>query len=609
MFIECYDNNGVRSLRLVSGHTCTGAKGNKYVKKTVHKALGPLSKYDDGLPDYVGRLKQSFKDGRPLIDELQPFVDPAIVGKEYKFTYREGDPECLGSAKLIAHMLLERIMEELGLPAAIRSYKGFSKVEYDVLGYFRLLVYGRLLNPTSKYSTFNQNTDYIAPLVDSDDPYPIYDTLDFIQRYKKQIIGRLNAKLIKNAGRKNEIIFYDVTNFFFEIESPDMDALVDGEIVEGLRKKGVSKEERSLPIVQMGLFMDENGFPISIETFPGNTLDHLTVPRALSGSIDGMVNSRYVFIGDRGVCNYKIIGHLVARNKGYILSKSILKSTKEEKAWIVNESDYIKESEVFKYKSRVVHKRIETDDGKSLDIVEKAVVYWSAKFYNRQIAENRTFLEFLDKLMRSPASFRATSAQAKSLRGFLKKEVVNSQTGEILDSSKLKTMVDESKINEYRSLFGYYQIVTSELLMPDKAVIEKYHGLSQIENQFRIMKSDLETRPIFVRTRDHIEAHLLICMIALVLLRVIQKRIVDEKAANGELSIDRSWEMGLTGERIKNALLKWTVVKMDDEYFRMLGTNDEDLTTILRAFGISIPAKFFTRQDLSDIKKRIRVFD
>ena len=111
------------------------------------------------------------------------------------------------------------------------------------------------------------------------------------------------------------------------------------------------------------------------------------------------------------------------------------------------------------------------------------------------------------------------------LKKFLKKDVENIDTGEILDSSKLKAMLDEEKLNSFNSLMGYYKIVTSELNMPDTEVIDKYHGLSQIEDQFRIMKGNLDTRPIFVRTKEHINAHLIICFISLLILRIIQYKI------------------------------------------------------------------------------------
>ena len=130
-------------------------------------------------------------------------------------------------------------------------------------------------------------------------------------------------------------------------------------------------------------------------------------------------------------------------------------------------------------------------------------------------------------------------------------------TGEILDSSKIKAFLDFDKVAEYRNRLGYYQIVTSELTMDAQEVIDKYHGLTQIEDQFRVMKGDLETRPLYVRTKEHVEAHLLICMIALILLRIIQKRIL----SSGKVSPDPDayWSTGLNGHRIQEALLKWKV--------------------------------------------------
>ena len=338
MFVECYKNHGVETLRLVEGKSGISRNGKRTVTKRVILTLGPLHRYDDGQPDYVKRLKQSFVDGNPLIDSLLPYCSPENVRKQYKFTFTAGDPHCFGETKLYAQCLIDQILEELGLNAAINSYKGFSKIKYDILGLFRLMVYGRILNPASKAETFKQNDDYYEPVVKSDYLYNIYDALDFIHVHKKQLITRLNTKLIQHTGRKNSIIYYDVTNFFFETDEPDEDIENDdGTVIKGTRKNGVCKEERKLPIVQMGLFMDKNGIPISIEIFPGNTLDHLTVNTALSKNIDDVVDSRYIFIADRGICNYITICHLLDRNKAYIMSKSINKSTQQEKDWILSD--------------------------------------------------------------------------------------------------------------------------------------------------------------------------------------------------------------------------------------------------------------------------------
>jgi transposase len=606
MFVECYKNHGVETLRLVEGKSGISKNGKRTVTKRVILTLGPLHRYDDGQPDYVKRLKQSFVDGNPLIDSLLPYCSPENVKKQYKFTFAAGDPHCFGETKLYAQCLIDRILEELGLNAAINSYKGFSKIEYDILGLFRLMVYGRILNPASKAETFRQNDDYYEPIVKSNYLYNIYDALDFIHIHKKQLVTRLNTKLIQHTGRKNNIIYYDVTNFFFETDEPDEDVENDdGTVIKGTRKNGVCKEERKLPIVQMGLFMDENGIPISIEIFPGNTLDHLTVDTALSKNIDDVVDSRYIFIADRGICNYITICHLIDRNKAYIMSKSIKKSTQQEKDWILEENGYIKKSDTFKYKSRIIRKKVKDSEGNTRTITEKVVVYWSKKFYEKEIHENQSFIEFLRKLKETPANFRVSATQIKNLKKYFKKELVNVETGEAIDSTKLRALIDENAEDEFCKYFGYYQIVTSELEVEDIEVIDKYHQLTQIENQFRIMKGSLETRPIYVRNRDHIEAHLLICMIALVVLRLIQKRIIDY---SGIKDIEKNWVTGLNDERIVDALRKWTVEDMDGNLFRMNNVNNTDLQKILNAFQVKIPEKFFTRQELKSLKKSIKIF-
>ena len=606
MFVECYKNHGVETLRLVEGKSGISKNGKRTVTKRVILTLGPLHRYDDGQPDYVKRLKQSFVDGNPLIDSLLPYCSPENVKKQYKFTFAAGDPHCFGETKLYAQCLIDRILEELGLNAAINSYKGFSKIEYDILGLFRLMVYGRILNPASKAETFRQNDDYYEPIVKSNYLYNIYDALDFIHIHKKQLVTRLNTKLIQHTGRKNNIIYYDVTNFFFETDEPDEDVENDdGTVIKGTRKNGVCKEERKLPIVQMGLFMDENGIPISIEIFPGNTLDHLTVDTALSKNIDDVVDSRYIFIADRGICNYVTICHLIDRNKAYIMSKSIKKSTQQEKDWILEENGYIKKSDTFKYKSRIIRKKVKDSEGNTRTITEKVVVYWSKKFYEKEIHENQSFIEFLRKLKETPANFRVSTTQIKNLKKYFKKELVNVETGEAIDSTKLRALIDENAEDEFCKYFGYYQIVTSELEVEDIEVIDKYHQLTQIENQFRIMKGSLETRPIYVRNRDHIEAHLLICMIALVVLRLIQKRIIDY---SGIKDIEKNWATGLNDERIVDALRKWTVEDMDGNLFRMNNVNNTDLQKILNAFQVKIPEKFFTRQELKSLKKSIKIF-
>lgn len=601
MYIEKCTNNGTSYLRLVESYRAPNSNGVKVAKKKLIYNIGPLSKFDDGKPDYVQRLKESFKNGSPIIEALKPYCEKNQPLEKYKLEYTEGDPYLIGNPKLYSHMLLERTLQELGLVEFFAGYKAQYKIEFDLMGFVRLLVYGRILNPTSKIATVSQNNDYYDNIIDNPYEYNVYDTLDFIYKYRKSIFNKINKAMINKFNRKSSLIFYDVTNFYFETEDPDDDT----EDEKGIRKMGVSKEERKLPIVQMGLFMDEQGFPISIEMFPGNTLDHQTVTDALKSSVDDMKFERFIFIGDRGMTNYPNLLHITSLGNGYIVSKSILKSTIKDKEWLISDNGYTYQSEDFKYKSRIIHKKVKNEFGIEHEITEKEVVYWSKKFEQRQKHENKSFLDFIEKLKNSPENFRISKSQSRDLKKFLKKDVENIDTGELVDSSKLKALIDEEKINKFTELMGYYKIVSSELQMSETEIIEKYHGLSRIEDQFRIMKGNLDTRPIFVRTKEHINAHLIICFISLLILRVIQHKIRDTEDFTKD--DNKYWQEGLTAERIIKALNKWTVDKMNDEYYRFNNINDNDLSIILKAFNINIPAKLYKRAELRNIKVNIKI--
>jgi len=609
MFIDVFiSKSGQKYLRLVESARVENTLGRKISQKRLVKHIGPLESFDDGKPDYIKRLRASFKAGQPLIDEIEPYCSKHDPIQKYHFSFTEGDPFCFGEPKLVSHLLIERIMEHLGLHTFFRSYKNLTKIEYNIYSFAKLMVTGRILNPASKLATLSQNDDYYESILDKNhNPDNIYDTLTFIAGNHDKIIRRMNTNLVKKSNRNTELIFYDVTNFYYEIENPDEDILdEDGEVIEkGLRKKGVCKEERKLPIVQMGLFMDSDGIPIAVESFPGNTLDHLTLKTALSKNIDNMEYSRFILIADRGICNYPNMLHTVDNGNGYIMAKSLLKSTAKEREWAYSDDGFITESSGFKYKSRVVRKTVKDENGEDREIVEKVVVYWSENFYKRGVKENGSFLEFLDKLMENPENFRITATQAKSLRRFIDKNMVNEKTGEIVNSSDLMAMIDKSKVDTYKKSFGYYQLVTSELKMPEKEVIDKYHGLSQIENQFRIMKGDLNTRPLFVRNPDHIKAHLLICMIALTVMRIIQNRIVKSGSVPSAVVKEVDWTMGLSGERIQRALNKWQVDLLPGDLYRFMNVNDPDLKLILDAFNIKISPKFYRRAELKQIKTNI----
>lgn len=595
MFIEVNDNNGTKYLRLVESKRAFTKSGKPTCKKNIIFTIGRLDNFDDGKPDYINRLKESFKNGNPLITSLIPYVNKLPIKEKYDISFTEGDPDCIGHNKLFSNALIERIMEEIGITSFIGKYKAHTNFEFDLMGFVRLLIYGRILNPASKIATVNQNDDYYSDIIKNVYEYNVYDTLNFLYDYKDKLLNWVNNRLITKFNRTTNIIYYDVTNFFFETNEPD-------ESDDGLRKMGVSKENRKQPIVQMGLFMDEQGVPISIETFPGNTLDHLTLKQALNRSINNLNIDRFILVGDRGMYRGDNSYYLTNMNNGYIISKSIEKTSKEEKEWIYKNEGYTSIGKDFKYKSRIIKRKVTVGDEKK-DITEKVVVYFSKKFYDKQMHDNKSFLEFIEKLEKNKDNFRITKSQSNSLRKFLKKELLNDKTGEIINSQDLKAMIDMDKINKFKESFGYYQIVTSELDMDDRKVIDTYHGLSRIEDQFRVMKSDLETRPMYVRTNEHINSHILICLLSLIIIRIIQNKVINHIKPD----IENKWAMGLSGSRIQTALNKWTVTEITNGYYRFNDIDDKDLKLILDSFNINIPLKLFKKMELLNLKTSIKV--
>ena len=603
MFVEQFKNNGVPYLRLVQSYRVEDSQGRKVSRKKTILNIGPLSRFDDGEPDFVQRLKDSYKEGKPIIDLLLPYIEEPVA-KKHVITFEDGDMACIGTPKLVSQILLDRLFVQLGLDKLCATLKHSLGLSYDLTGFIRLLIFGRILQPASKWETAQQNAQYFAPLADTTYPYHIYDALDVLAEYKEQFIHRMHSSICKTVGRSSTHIYYDVTNFFFEIEKPDPNEDIGDGVQKGLRQKGVSKENRKEPIVQMGMFLDDNGIPITIETFPGNTLDQATLRPALKKSMGKLETERFVLVADRGLHSFYNLCHLVSDGQGYIVSKSIRKTPKAERQWIMMQEDYIAKGNSFKFKSRIVTRRVKDENGVVMELKEKVIVYWSERFYMREYNEHKSFLDFLERLRQNPASFRITAIQSNKLKKFFKREFVHKDTGEIIESGKLLGMLDEEKIEELTAFMGYYQIVTSEIDMPDEDVIEAYHGLTQIEDQFREMKGTLSTRPIYVSTQEHIQAHLLICMIALTMLRLIQKKIIFSSQLEQSRCI---WSYGMSGRRVQTALQKWQIDKLPGDVYRFNNTTDDDLKRILSAFSINIMPKLYTRGDLRKIKTEIKL--
>jgi transposase len=610
MFISAAKLHGEPSLRLMEGYTVRDERGTYSQSKQV-LYLGPLSKYDDGKPDYVQRLRDSFKSGEPLIPELKPYVTPDEVEDYSEYVKLQN----------ISDFILEPMFEQLGIGDVLREAKSESKTKYDLVGLTKLLTYERILQPASKLATFSNNSRYLNPPAKSGNIQDIYKALDVLNKHSQKIQARMNTKISNGITKRNTShVFYDVTNYYYETQYNDEDVTVevDGQKVvirEGARKRGVSKENRNQPLTQMGLFIDDKGIPISFKTFPGNHIDQTTMRPTMRESIDNYDLGRVIVVADRGLHSGKNIAHLVKNGNGYVISKSIKKSTKEVREWVKNPNKYYDgnsnlvgaDDDVnFKVKSRTVEVTVRDDEDKEYVFMEKQVAYWSKAHYLREAQQNKKFMEYLDSVIAFPDKIKDRQSKAEY---FLKTTTIDRATGKIVKVKNIRE-VDIKKVQEFVDLMGYYLITTSETKMPNAKVINTYHGLSRIEDSFRITKSDLEGRPVHVRLEQHIHAHFLVCFIALTIIRLLQHKAlkhynIGSKVKTKKNKDEKWWESGITARDLAKALNTWSVDHVNKYRYKFNEPTDT-MQKLGEILGVDLFPTKPSQQDINKLKKGLQ---
>lgn len=596
--IECYKNHGVDYLRISEAVYIPTLKKQK---KTTLKNIGPLSKFDDGKPDFLKRFREKWKNGELEFDGLK--YNSKKINKN--FFEIDNDKNYI-ELKNIGFLFLNQIYNELGIDTLLNRIKSDSKIEYDLNGLTKLLVFGRILEPQSKKKTFENKDKYLFPITTSDDLNDVYKTLDILEENSKKIQNRMNTK-IKNSsiGRVTNLTYYDVTNYYFETMYGDDDIyeldenheIIKDEfgnpiiIRKGFRKNGVSKENSKGPIVQMGLFIDNNGIPVSHKLFPGNTQDKTTFKNVLENDIDEMDLGRIVVVADNGMNTQENKYLLVEKENGYIVSKSVKKSWKKLSSWALENNDYVEIKNslgevVFKYKSRIneIELAYKNADGTKTKkkVKEKEIIYWSKKHYEKEVHQNQKFLEYLESCKKHPDKLKDKERKSQQ---FIKTVDIDKETGEVIHPEKVIIFLDE-KIEKYKETMGFYSIVTSEIEEDNKEIINRYHGLSRIEDSFRIIKSDLEGRPIYVWTEEHIKAHFLICFIALTIIRIIQYKILKHENKS-TLNVD-GWEQGITAEKLKEALNKFEACS-DKNGTCIISKPAKEIKDIIDSINLDIP--------------------
>jgi len=506
--------NGRVYLSVVEGYRDEAGK-----TKTRHvRSLGYLDELEKAYGDPVAHFRAEVAAENDAAREAAaPVVVKLAPGKKID-RRREGRVE-MGAAVPSAYF-----HRDLGVWGFFENRRAGRKSAYDPCRILELLVWNRLTDPGSKAAAFAAKDRFPRRCDFTLDD--VYRSLDYLAASADRLVKHMDASLEAARGPRDRTrLYYDVTNYWFEI---------DGEDGEGLRRRGVSKEHRPEAIVQMGLLIDADGIPVDYGLFPGNVNDMSTMlPMMGKAGLRDAGNpggGRVVVVADKGLNTSDNIAACTLDGNGFVFSQSVRRATRELKAWVLDEAGYEKSgSGGFKVKGRVADKAVYVtgEDGKKKRVMVpvKEVAFWSRDFYERARHERAKVIE---KSRAAVERGDMSSASCKTSIKYAKDVPVVKATGE---KAQHNWVLDEERIEEDARMDGYYCIITSEQEWSDREVIEAYRGLARIEESFRVMKSTLEARPVYVWTTPHIEAHFLVCYVALTVMRLMQ---ADVERATGE---------------------------------------------------------------------------
>ncbi len=480
------------------------------------KSLGYLDELEKEYDDPIAHFKEV---ARKMTEEENAEKKLTLsINMDEKLSVNIDNRKNFGYAAIL------KIYHELGLDSFFKNKSRFKNFEYNTNSIMIMLVVARLLSPGSKKKAFEEKNRYFERFNFS--LANVYRSLSHFSQLATEFQRYLNSQILSKYGRNTKTIYYDVTNFYFEIDEADE-----------FRKFGLSKEKRPNPIVQMGLAMDADGIPLHYELFPGNTVDKETFRPVIGEVRKNYDTNRIIVVADMGIITGDNIFYLQGKEKGknfngYVFSFSVRGGTEAFKEYVLSASGYVDnngrpadENSDFKIKSRRIARDINVTlpSGKKVKktVYEKQVVFWGRKYALKAQAEREEVLKKAYDLAANPQKY--TKATCYGAAKYVKNVKFDDKTGEILEA-KEHLLFNSAKVAEEEKYDGYYAIVTSELDMSDIEVIDTYRGLWEIEETFRVTKGVLETRPVFVSLEDHINAHFLTCFIALTILRIIQKK-------------------------------------------------------------------------------------
>ena len=511
-----------------------------FLKKTKNKKGTYLQIYESYYdPERKGGAHRSYK---PIgyVHELQAsgIEDPITVfgeevqklNQEYKRKKQsekerqisEESPE-----KLLGYFPLKNLNDSLGCKKYIDLMQTATSFRFNIFDMMSALIYARAVHPCSKLKTY---IEVIPKLFEKHDfsLNQIYSGLGYIGSEYEKIIEIFNHQVSQKYPFDTSHSYFDCTNFYFEIDKEDE-----------FRLKGPSKENKKEPIVGMGLLLDANQIPIGMKLYPGNESEKPIIRNIIDDlKQSSHISGRTIQVADKGLNCFNNIMHALKSGDGYIFSKSVKNLPETEKTWVLLENDYV---DVKNKKGEVLYRIKDcvddfsytyTDDTghkKTQKLTEKRIVTFNPKLAEKQTYEINRQVEKAKKLRACEAKKSEYGDSSKYVTFVFTDKKGTKTTG------KSKVEINEKAIENAKKLAGYNMLITSEIRMTASEIYAAYHNLWRIEESFRIMKSQLDARPVFMQKQETITGHFLICYLAVLLTRLLQIHTLKDEYGTEEI--------------------------------------------------------------------------
>lgn len=593
-------------------------QGFRNGKKTTTKNIKRLGKHSELLLITDNPLEYAKNEVKKMNEEYRSGRSEFIVTMDFNERIPSTDSPCSNSTSLnIGYLYLKDIYAKLNLSDFFKSVSSDRKITYDCNKICQFLTYARILDPASKYGTYDKlDTYYEKPQVEYQHMIRFLDILDRnSDKYLKHLFDN-SENIVK---RDTSVMYYDCTNYFFETEKPDEEIVdeVTGEIILGLRQFGISKENKTSPIVEMGLIMDSCGIPISMCIHPGNTNEQLTAVPLEKEVIKMTGNKKFIYCADAGLGSYNIRKFNDMGGRAYIVTQSVKKLGQEIKDIVFNDSNYrllsnddaitLKEMRTFNKKGAnnlslyndFAYKVIPTNTAMDTGLYEEKVYKngRTKKVKAKGTLHQYIIVTFSRKMMEYQRTIRERQLErAKKLLRLKDPEKIKKGPNDIrrflknTSSDTANYVLDMDKIHEEEKYDGFYAVATN-LDDSAKDILAVAQNRYKIEDCFRIMKTNFDARPVFLRKPERIRAHFLICYTALLIYRLMECKLDDNLTH-------------VTTSNLIKTLRNMNVVNMDDMYYKSIYSGSQALDALERCFELQLNRKYYRPSDLNKIVKK-----